>query len=82
MKIIVPAMKLHNDPKYHDDPEGFDPERFSSERKAEVRKGTYFPFGEGPRICVGKWRKCTIFRPISRYFLFAFSHEKMLDFIH
>lgn len=46
-------MSLHNDPKYFSDPEVFKPERFSLEEKAKRPAGVYFPFGDGPRICIG-----------------------------
>ena len=34
-------------------PEQFIPERFSEENKGNIRSGTYFPFGQGPRMCLG-----------------------------
>lgn len=52
-KIVIPIMSLHNDPKYYSDPEVFNPERFSPEEKAKLPAGVYFPFGDGPRICIG-----------------------------
>lgn len=52
--IIIPLYALHNDPKYFPNPEKFDPDRFSESRISEITKGSYIPFGEGPRICVGK----------------------------
>jgi len=51
--IILPAYSIHNDPKYYPNPGTFDPERFSTEEKAKRRNGTYIPFGDGPRLCIG-----------------------------
>jgi len=51
--VTIPTLGLQMDPKYWDDPEEFIPERFSEENKGKIRSGTYFPFGQGPRICLG-----------------------------
>jgi cytochrome P450 len=50
--VLVPYV-THRDPKLWENPEGFDPERFSPERAASRAKYTYFPFGGGPRQCIG-----------------------------
>jgi cytochrome P450 family 6 len=52
--IIIPMSSIHMNPKYFANPELFDPERFSVENKKKIHHFTYFPFGEGPRNCVGK----------------------------
>ena len=51
--VVIPIGGLGMDPKYWDEPEEFNPERFSEENKGKIRSGTYFPFGQGPRICLG-----------------------------
>nr|NP_001352549.1 cytochrome P450 6a13-like [Myzus persicae] len=53
-KIIIPVYAMHYDPKYYKDPEKFIPERFSTEEKAKRPNGIYLPFGDGPRMCIGK----------------------------
>ncbi|KAJ3641253.1 hypothetical protein Zmor_027767 [Zophobas morio] len=52
--IILPVYGLHHDPKYYEDPKVFKPERFVGENKEKLTKYTFIPFGEGPRICLGK----------------------------
>ncbi|XP_014276563.1 cytochrome P450 6k1 [Halyomorpha halys] len=52
-RIYISSISLHTDPEYFPDPEKFDPERFSEINKESMTKYTFFPFGEGPRICVG-----------------------------
>jgi cytochrome P450 len=44
----------HRDPRFFPDPLRFDPERFSPGREREIPKGAYFPFGHGPRVCIGQ----------------------------
>ena len=50
---MLPIGALQLDPKYWEDPEEFIPERFSEENKGKIVSGTYFPFGQGPRMCLG-----------------------------
>lgn len=40
------------------EPEKFDPERFNKENINNIKQYSYLPFGEGPRICIGKSKAC------------------------
>ncbi|CAH1113652.1 unnamed protein product [Psylliodes chrysocephalus] len=51
--LELPILALHYDPKYFSNPERFDPERFSDENKDKIDPYTFFPFGLGPRLCIG-----------------------------
>ncbi|XP_025193144.1 probable cytochrome P450 6a13 [Melanaphis sacchari] len=53
-KIIIPVYALHYDSKYYTNPKKFIPERFTTEEKAKRPNGVYLPFGDGPRMCIGK----------------------------
>ncbi len=44
---------VHHDAKWWADPETFDPDRFEKTKVKERKKFTYFPFGGGPRLCIG-----------------------------
>jgi cytochrome P450 len=52
MVFICPYM-AHRHPDFWVNPEGFDPERFSAERAQGRHRYAFFPFGGGPRICIG-----------------------------
>lgn len=43
----------HHHPKYWDSPEEFRPERFEKTVKKQQKPFMYFPFGGGPRLCIG-----------------------------
>ncbi len=47
--VFVSPYIVHRSPRLWRDPEGFDPERFAQ----APPRGTYFPFGGGPRQCIG-----------------------------
>ncbi|XP_039315612.1 cytochrome P450 6k1 [Solenopsis invicta] len=51
--IYISMQGMHYNPEFFPDPERYDPERFSEENKRIIQPCTYFPFGEGPRICIG-----------------------------
>ncbi|CAH2979172.1 unnamed protein product [Chilo suppressalis] len=53
VNIVIPVQALHMDAKYWDDPDEFRPERFHPENFGATQKMVYFPFGEGPRNCIG-----------------------------
>jgi cytochrome P450 len=44
---------VHRDPRWFDDPELFRPERWDNDFSRRIPRCAYFPFGDGPRICIG-----------------------------
>lgn len=54
MAIQISNWAIHLDPEYYENPHEFNPDRFSPENKRNMPKCVYLPFGEGPRICIGK----------------------------
>ena len=58
--IWIPTYAIHNDSLYWDDPEAFKPERFFNNHRQDhiaKTKGTFLPFGDGPRMCIGEFPK-------------------------
>lgn len=51
--IFMSAHYTHRHPAIWEEPERFDPERFTPQRSAGRPRFAYFPFGGGPRICIG-----------------------------
>jgi cytochrome P450 len=52
--IVIAPYLMHRDPRVWEAAERFDPDRFAPERFGEPQKQAYMPFGDGPRICIGK----------------------------
>ncbi|MDB5353278.1 MAG: cytochrome [Planctomycetota bacterium] len=44
---------VHRDPRWFDDPLSFRPERWSDGLMKRIPRYAYFPFGGGPRLCIG-----------------------------
>ncbi len=52
--VLMSQYVLHHDSRYFKEPEKFDPDRWTKEMRAKLPKYAYFPFGGGPRSCVGE----------------------------
>ena len=53
--ILLAPIVTHADPRFWPDPLAFNPERWLDEAAAAERpKFAFFPFGAGPRVCIGE----------------------------
>jgi cytochrome P450 len=51
--LTLPQWLVHRDARWYEDPETFRPERWTDEFEASLPEYAYFPFGGGPRRCIG-----------------------------
>jgi cytochrome P450 len=51
--VVVSQFATHRHPQFWDDAEAFEPARFAPERERARHPHAYFPFGGGPRACIG-----------------------------
>lgn len=52
-RVVFAQWVIQNLPDVWGDPQAFRPERWDPVRGQKVSRGAYFPFGAGPRICIG-----------------------------
>ncbi|MGH9881780.1 MAG: cytochrome P450, partial [Pyrinomonadaceae bacterium] len=52
--VIMSQYVMQRDPRYFTDPLRFDPERWTPEARESRPQFSYFPFGGGPRRCIGE----------------------------
>jgi cytochrome P450 len=52
--LIMSQYVVHHDARYFPDPFRFDPDRWTPEARASRPQFSYFPFGGGPRRCIGE----------------------------
>ncbi len=51
--ILVSQWVMHRDPRYFADPAAFNPDRWADGLADRLPRYAYFPFGGGPRLCIG-----------------------------
>ncbi len=52
--VLMAQAVMHYDPRFWAQPEQFDPDRWTPDAEAQRPKFAYFPFGGGPRVCIGE----------------------------
>ena len=53
-QLIMSQWVMHRDTRYYDEPGKFRPERWGDGSTEGLLKYAYFPFGGGPRLCIGQ----------------------------
>jgi cytochrome P450 len=52
--LLMSQWVMHRDARYFDNPDAFRPERWLDGLADRLPAGAYFPFGDGPRRCIGQ----------------------------
>jgi cytochrome P450 len=52
--FLMSQWVMHRDSRYYEDPDAFRPERWLDGLADRLPAGAYFPFGDGPRRCIGQ----------------------------
>ena len=51
--LLAPQIVMHKDPRWFEEPEAFRPDRWTPEFRSNLPRFAYYPFGGGPRRCIG-----------------------------
>jgi len=54
-QVFMFPWATHRDPRFFSEPDSFRPERWTEEFVGQLPKYAYFPFGGGPRACIGNY---------------------------
>ncbi len=73
--IFLSPFIVHRDARIWADPEVFRPERFHPETKSQRHPFAYFPFGGGPRRCIGETIALTVMKLVVAMLLQRFRLE-------
>jgi cytochrome P450 len=52
-EVMIPQWAVHRSARYFADPDAFRPERWTEAFVEQLPRFAYFPFGGGPRTCIG-----------------------------
>lgn len=73
--ILFSVYYLHRNPKYWKEPDSFIPERFESKGNALFNSDAYYPFGAGPRMCIGFYFATMEIMIVLAHLLYHFDFE-------
>ncbi|ADU32117.1 cytochrome P450 [Evansella cellulosilytica] len=77
--ILMSQYVMQRNRKYYEDPHTFIPERFENDFIKTIPEYAYFPFGGGPRVCIGNhfafMEAVLVLACLSKQFKFTSPHE-------
>jgi cytochrome P450 len=73
--VILPTYVVQRDPRWFEEPEAFRPARWEDDGGRRLPRYAYFPFGGGPRLCIGNgfamMEACLLLAAIAQRFRLA-----------
>jgi cytochrome P450 len=54
-QLAIVQWIVHRDGRWFDQPDAFRPERWDNDLQKRLPRCSYFPFGDGPRVCIGSY---------------------------
>ena len=85
MQVFAFQWVIQRDPRWFTDPHAFRPERWGEESVSRLPKYAYFPFGGGPRLCIGNYfatmEAVLILSTIARRFRLRLVNEDPLELL-
>jgi cytochrome P450 len=83
--LFMSQWVVHRDPALFEDPESFRPDRWAGDAERRLPRFAYFPFGGGPRICIGNrfamMEATLILAALARRFSFAPTPDTKLELL-
>jgi cytochrome P450 len=82
--VFMSQWVSHRDPRYFPDPEAFRPERWLDGLAKRIPKYAYYPFGGGPRVCIGNtfalMEAAILLATIGQRYKFTLDPDAVIDF--
>jgi len=82
--IFMSQWVSHRDPRYFPDPEVFRPERWLDGLAKRIPKYAYYPFGGGPRVCIGNtfalMEAAILLATVGQRYRFTLDPDAVIDF--
>jgi cytochrome P450 len=80
--IFMTAYVIHRDARWFDAPDAFRPERWADGLIQRIPRYAYFPFGGGPRICIGNsfalMEATLVLATIAQKYRLALAHDAVV----
>lgn len=81
--VLMSQWVMHRDPRFFEAPEEFRPERWLNGLAGKISSGAYFPFGDGPRRCIGQGfaqlESALVVATIAQHFRFRLVRNQLIE---